>query len=64
MFSDELRELYWDVFNKERKFSEYIPDYYPKVFFLSNEGKSIASLVAKEKLNDKQKKLIRTLANL
>jgi len=64
MFSDELRELYNDVLVKERKFSEYIPDYYPKVFFLSNEGKSIASLIAKEKLTDKQKKLLRYLANL
>jgi len=62
MFSDGLTfDLYETILKKEVQFATYIKDYYPKIFFLSDSGLSVARLVAKEKLTPTQRKLLRAL---
>lgn len=63
MFSDELKfDLFETILAKEVQFSTYIKNYYPKVFYLSGSGLSIAKLIAKTKLNPAQRKLLKSLA--
>ena len=64
IFSDNLRfEAYEDIYNKEKEFAKFIPDYSPKIYFLTAIGRSVAILALREKLNREQKNIIAEIAS-
>ena len=64
MFSDELRfDLYELVDKKESGYKKRMKDYVPRIFYLTNEGRSIAILSLQGKLTEEQIFVISSIAN-